>query len=182
AKRARHEARLAEARARRAHRGVGGHPPLALVRFGLWVARAAVAVAVISFVPALLTVLSLLFGPGMRRAAGVVRDAGRRANGSMRDVEARVAQRAAHRAQRIAVDGPRVRVAGVDTSPANDGEYLKDEDEDEDEIEREARAEVEAAVDGEALAQRILDHASRSKRARVEREAELARRLKKSAK
>jgi hypothetical protein len=51
-----------------------------LFTIGLFVARAAVSLTLRVFVPVLLTLLALLFGPALRKAARAVADAGRRAS------------------------------------------------------------------------------------------------------
>jgi hypothetical protein len=63
---------------------------MALLTVGLVLARTAVSLTLRVFVPILLTVLAVLFGPALRQAARRVADAGRRASlaldGAMRRV------------------------------------------------------------------------------------------------
>jgi len=69
-------------------------PPLgAATVLGLLVAELAVWAALHVVVPLLLTLLSILFGTGLRRAAAEVRAAGRRARGALRRTRARVRAR-----------------------------------------------------------------------------------------
>jgi tRNA A-37 threonylcarbamoyl transferase component Bud32 len=73
---------------RRRRRRIHAHEPfpfaiVLLFTIGLMLARTAVSLTLRVFVPLLLTVLALLFGPALRRAARAVADAGRRASAAL---------------------------------------------------------------------------------------------------
>lgn len=143
---------------------LGPPPAVAVVLLGI--ARIAVYFAVVLFVPLLLATMSIVFGRPLRRAAGQVRDAGRRA---MRRIDRARAEalesspggvaggRAGGPAETPA-PGARVdmtpNVGRRTPSPAD----LDREREAEWESEREARAEEEA--DGDEYVRRILDESS----------------------
>jgi hypothetical protein len=94
---------------------------LMLVTFGLIVAEIAVTVALRVIVPVVLTVLSVVFGKGMRRAADTVSDAGKRATAAIRrtradEVRIRVEQEA---------EAPRLRIGA--TGADDEEEAAEDE-------------------------------------------------------
>ena len=83
----RHAERAERAARRRATRGPRGRPPwFAVLAVILALAAAQVVVAIVTrmVVPFVLVILSLLFGRGLRRAAGRVAEAGDRARAAMR--------------------------------------------------------------------------------------------------
>ncbi|NUP05514.1 MAG: serine/threonine protein kinase [Polyangiaceae bacterium] len=94
-------------------------PPTAVSRIVLGVARTAVFLAVVVFVPLLLATLSLVFGKPLRVAAAKVRDAGHRAIRRIDRVQAEEMDRVARVRAGVRVDStdpnaPHVRVADVD--------------------------------------------------------------------
>jgi hypothetical protein len=103
--------------------------PLFIVLVALAAARVAVSLTLFVVVPALLTVLSFLFGPALRDAARAVMRGGKRAYGAIEQEARDISEEAAdHRASetdaRVRVEPDRLRVVGE--SPERD---LDDEDE-----------------------------------------------------
>jgi hypothetical protein len=120
-RRAQRKARRASRKERRAARQGGRRrrlpfPPLFFVLVALAAARVAVSLALFVLVPALLTLLSLVFGPALRDAARAVTRGGRRAYGAIeqqvRDFSADAAEDGAGEEPRVRVEPERVRVEG----------------------------------------------------------------------
>jgi hypothetical protein len=135
ARRARKEARRARREAR-LHRGGGRLPWIALlfVLLGLAVARVAVSVALFVIVPAVLTTLSLVFGPALRDAARAVVRGGKRAYGAIDEQAREVAGRTSEppppaENPRVRVEGERVRVAGPRAEEEEEEEWEEEEEE-----------------------------------------------------
>jgi hypothetical protein len=136
AKRARKAARRVRREAMRAGRRRGrwrgpvGFLPLFFVLIGLSVARLAVSVALTVVVPAVLVLLSLVFGPALRQAARVVALGGRRAYDAIDEQARTIVSRAGPRDEPGAADGVRVEAAHVRVQSERRGEdELWDEDE-----------------------------------------------------
>jgi serine/threonine protein kinase len=70
-------------------------PALITVLLGLWAARVVTGVALLLVVPTLLMLLSIVFGPGLRRGADKVRIAGHRTRRALRHVAAKAREAAA---------------------------------------------------------------------------------------
>jgi hypothetical protein len=116
ARRARRET-LRATRRRGRWRGPAGFLPLFFVLIGLSVARLAISVALSVVVPAVLVLLSLVFGPALRQAARTVTRGGRRAYDAIDDHARAIADPTEpHDEPRAAggvrVEAPRVRVRG----------------------------------------------------------------------
>jgi hypothetical protein len=129
-KRAQREARRAARSARRAARGDRsgrGLPffPLFVVLIALAAARVAVSLTLFVVVPAVLTLLSLIFGPSLRDAARAVMRGGKRAYGAIEqeahDISnASADDRTTASDARVRVEPDRVRVEGVEGEVEDD--------------------------------------------------------------
>jgi hypothetical protein len=131
AKRARKAAKEAKRDARRGLRREESLPGIVRLVFhlGLAIAGIAVSIALQVVVPLVLTLLSLVFGPGLRRAARSVRQAGAEA--------ARAIAESQHAVDRVRVPAPaapppRVRVAAP-SRETDEAEREQEEEEDEEE-------------------------------------------------
>jgi hypothetical protein len=95
--------------------------PALFATLGLTIATFTVGIALQIVVPLLLAFLSLFFGPGLRRAARAVEEAGRRATAAMGRARGRIRGHAPPREEeapvRVATEDPRVRVRVAPVGP-----------------------------------------------------------------
>jgi len=145
ARSARHDARRAAKEARRDGRPAGGgRPPFAVrhvIGAALTIAQIAVMLALQVAVPIVLTLLSLVFGDALRRAASSVRVAGGQAGDAIRDARTRMHRgwdsagdvRVRVPPPKPAAEGARVRVATTEreVAPVEDEAWRDPEQEDE---------------------------------------------------
>jgi len=123
---ARIEARIAQRAEARAH--AGPIPPfvLALLLLGLTVGQVAVTVALYAFVPALLMLLSVVFGKGMRTAARATYHAGKHATAAMERAKVHLRSRGegseikAQPVEQAPPPPPRVRIGADAKTPTVD--------------------------------------------------------------
>ncbi len=140
----RREARRARKQARRERRRLRGDSfPFvlhALIGLGLTIARLAVVLTLTVVVPLILTVLSIVFGKGLVRAAQAVRAAGERAGTALDEAEAEVrgdSQRPGEEAKmRVEESSRRVRVGAPPRTETGDQEEPDDEEQEEEHARR----------------------------------------------
>jgi hypothetical protein len=121
ARSARREA-LRATRRRGRWRGPAGFLPLFFVLIGLSVARLAVSVALSVVVPAVLVLLSLVFGPALREAARAVTRGGRRAYDAIDEQARAIADRTERRDEPRDTGGVRVEAARLRVQGENGNE------------------------------------------------------------
>jgi serine/threonine protein kinase len=104
-------------------------PVAAFLLFGLMIGQLAVFVALGAVVPAVLTILSVVFGKKLRHAAAKVRDAGVRARASMEQAKGVIRERTEPQVAQVRVATPddETRVRFVDKEPNHSDADAEDE-------------------------------------------------------